>query len=165
MKPDPGWKREFNDPIPLPRGRQLITLEDAGNYIAQLRKAVHEAPEWQAATEALLLVVTLGGPTMFARIGMMKALNPNVDRTFDSSRKETHWGKRELKRDADIGVRPLPEVLADLVEGMALPSTLALLLRSDLRSARHRRFEDRLELGPSGDLAADVADNPTEPAA
>jgi len=48
---------------------------------------------------------------------------------------------------------------------MELPSTLALLLRSDLRSARDRRFEYRLELGPSGDLAADVADDPTEPAA
>jgi hypothetical protein len=51
------------------------------------------------------------------------------------------------------------------VEGIELPSTLALLLRSDLRSARDRRFEDRLELGPSGDLAANVADDPTEPAA
>jgi hypothetical protein len=24
-----GWKRPFDDPIPLPRGRQLVTLEDA----------------------------------------------------------------------------------------------------------------------------------------
>ena len=47
----------------------------------------------------------------------------------------------------------------------AITSTLALLLRSDLRSARDRHFEDRLELGPSGDFAADVADDPTEPAA
>jgi len=28
----------------------------------------HMAPEWQAAMEALILVATLGGPTMFARI-------------------------------------------------------------------------------------------------
>jgi hypothetical protein len=47
----------------------------------------------------------------------------------------------------------------------AITSTLALLLRSDLRSARDRQFEDRLELGPSDDFAADVADDPTEPAA
>jgi hypothetical protein len=26
---DGGWKRRFNDPIPLPRGRQFVTLEDA----------------------------------------------------------------------------------------------------------------------------------------
>jgi hypothetical protein len=51
------------------------------------------------------------------------------------------------------------------VEGIELPSTLALLLRSDLRSARDRHFEDRLELGPSDIFAADVADDPTEPAA
>jgi hypothetical protein len=31
-----GWKRTFGDPIPLPEGRQLVTLEDAGNYITDL---------------------------------------------------------------------------------------------------------------------------------
>ena len=39
-----GWSREFDDPILLPRGRQLVTLEDAGNYITKLPKAEHEAP-------------------------------------------------------------------------------------------------------------------------
>jgi hypothetical protein len=34
-----------------------------------------------------------------AKIGVMKALNRNVVREFRSDRKETHWGKRELKRD------------------------------------------------------------------
>jgi hypothetical protein len=28
-----GWKRAFDDPIPLPRGRQLVTLEDAGKFM------------------------------------------------------------------------------------------------------------------------------------
>jgi hypothetical protein len=27
------WKRRFDDPIVLPGGRQLVTLEDAGDYI------------------------------------------------------------------------------------------------------------------------------------
>jgi hypothetical protein len=79
-------------------GRQLVTLQEAGTYITKLPKA-DEAPEWQAAMEALILVVTLGGPTMFARIGMMRALNRHVERVFDPSRKDTHWGKRKLKRD------------------------------------------------------------------
>jgi len=35
----------------------------------------HEAPEWQAAMQALILVATSGGPTMLARIGMMRALS------------------------------------------------------------------------------------------
>ena len=51
------------------------------------------------------------------------------------------------------------------MEGIELPSALPLLLRSDLRSARQRRFEDGREFWPSGDLAADVADDPPEPAA
>jgi hypothetical protein len=96
---DPGWKRSFDEPIPLPRGGQLVTLEDAGRYVMALPEAEQRLDAWQAATEALMVVATLGGPTMFARIGMMMALNPKVAATFDSSRKETHWGKRKLKRD------------------------------------------------------------------
>ncbi len=45
-------KRRFDDPIPLPRGRQLVTLEGAGRYITRLSKIEHEAQEWQAAMEA-----------------------------------------------------------------------------------------------------------------
>jgi hypothetical protein len=46
----------------LPRGRrQLITLEDAGTYITKLPKAEHIAPEWQAATECLILVAEKNG--------------------------------------------------------------------------------------------------------
>ena len=96
---DRGWKRSFDDPIPLPRGRQLVTLEDAGNYITKLPKAEHTMPEWQAAMEALILAATSGGPTMFARIGVMRALNRHVERVFDPSRKDHHWGRRKLARD------------------------------------------------------------------
>jgi hypothetical protein len=47
-----GWKRPFEEPIPLPRGGEIVTLEDAGRYITKLPRAEHEAPEWQAAIEA-----------------------------------------------------------------------------------------------------------------
>ena len=59
---DRGWKRRFDEPIRLPRGRRLVTLEDAGNYITKLPKAEHEAKEWQAAMEALILVAHLRRP-------------------------------------------------------------------------------------------------------
>jgi hypothetical protein len=39
-----GWKRTFHDPIPLPRGRQLVTLHDAAGYIMQLPKAEQDLP-------------------------------------------------------------------------------------------------------------------------
>jgi hypothetical protein len=40
-----------------------------------------------------------GGPTMMARIGVMKALNRHVERVFNPDRKDIRWGKRKLKRD------------------------------------------------------------------
>jgi hypothetical protein len=31
-----GWSRKFDEPIPLPNGRQLVTLKDASTYIRKL---------------------------------------------------------------------------------------------------------------------------------
>jgi hypothetical protein len=37
---------------------------------------------------------------MFARIGMMQAINRHRPKEFDlPPRKTTHWGKRKLRRD------------------------------------------------------------------
>jgi hypothetical protein len=94
-----GWKRPFDDPIPLPRGRQLDTLEDAAKYIQKLPKAEQHLGKWQAAVEAMLLVVEHNGPTMMARIGMLRALNRNVVREFNPDGKDAHWGRRKLARD------------------------------------------------------------------
>jgi hypothetical protein len=33
--PNKGWQRKFDDPIPLPGGRKLVTLRDAGDYITK----------------------------------------------------------------------------------------------------------------------------------
>jgi hypothetical protein len=88
------WSRAFDDPIPLPRGRQLVTVKDAANYIQKLFSR-SGGPQ----VEALLIAVELNGPAMMARIGVMRALNRNVERVFDSTRKDKQWGKRKLKRD------------------------------------------------------------------
>ena len=60
-------------------------------------KAEHGA-EWQAAMRAPLLVAEHDGPAMFARIGVIRALNRHVERVFNPSRKEPHWGRRKLAR-------------------------------------------------------------------
>jgi len=83
----------------LPDRQPLVTLRDTAEYITELPKAEHDADEWQAAMEALLLVAEHDGPAMFARIGIMRALNRHVERVFNPDRKDTHWGKRRLKRD------------------------------------------------------------------
>jgi hypothetical protein len=80
-------------------GRKLLTLRDAGEYIAALPKKDHDAPEWQAAMEALILVAESGGPTMFARISIMRALNRHYVPPFNPKGKEPHWGRRKLKRN------------------------------------------------------------------
>jgi hypothetical protein len=91
-----GWKRRFDEPIALPDGRTLTTLHDAATYVTGLPKKEAALPEWQAAIEALMLVVEQAGPTMFARVGVM---NRGHVREFNPDRKDTHWGKRKLKRD------------------------------------------------------------------
>jgi hypothetical protein len=75
-----GW--QFEDPIPLPDGRLLVTPRDAGDYIANLPKKEAGLPEWLTAIQALMLVVEQNGPSMFARIGVMRALNRGHVREF-----------------------------------------------------------------------------------
>jgi hypothetical protein len=101
------WSARFDEPIPLPRGRQLVTLQDAGKYITKLPKAEHDAPEWQVAMEALILVATHGGPTMFARIGVMQALNRHHIRgTAANTSKGAN--KRPAKPTAKLSNRTRP---------------------------------------------------------
>jgi hypothetical protein len=38
VKADRGWNRAFEDPIPLARGRQLVTLQDVASYVMKLPK-------------------------------------------------------------------------------------------------------------------------------
>jgi hypothetical protein len=49
--------------------------------------------------EALILIAESDGPTMFARIGITRALNRHVERAFNPERKDHHWGRRKLARD------------------------------------------------------------------
>jgi hypothetical protein len=96
------WSRRFDEPIKLPDGRQLATLRHAGDYITKLPKAVHEAKEWQTATDALiLLIVKHNGPTIMARVGMMWALNRNVERVCLTPRARIRIGDAASSRGAN----------------------------------------------------------------
>jgi hypothetical protein len=77
------WSARFDDPIPVPKGKPLVTLKDAANYITKLPETEQQHPAWQAAVEALILVAETNGPTMFARIGVMQALNRHHVREFN----------------------------------------------------------------------------------
>ena len=92
------WSNRFHHPIILPDGRKLNTLKDAESYVTSLPEAESALPAWQMAAGTLLLC-SRGGDATLARIGVLKALHRHVVREFNSDRKETHWGKRRLKRD------------------------------------------------------------------
>ncbi len=69
------WCRAFDEPIPPPRGKKLVTLKDAAAYILALPKSKQESPEWQAAGEAVMMAAEDRGPLMHAHVGMMLALH------------------------------------------------------------------------------------------
>ena len=57
-----------------------MTLRDAADYIMKLSKAEQNLEAWQTAVEALIMAAEDRGPLMHARIGMLRALNRNVER-------------------------------------------------------------------------------------
>jgi hypothetical protein len=85
------WEASFDEPIRLPSGKTLATLREAGDYIASLPAKIHDQPQWQTAM-TVLLAAAEGGPTMFARIGVMQAIMPRGEPVYDPTRK-TSWRK------------------------------------------------------------------------
>jgi hypothetical protein len=80
----------------LQSGRNLLTLLDAGNYIAALPRKEAEGDHWQAAIEALIMAAQDRGPSLHARVGMLRALNRHVERVFRPQRPAL--GKAEAKK-------------------------------------------------------------------
>lgn len=69
------WEQRFVPSIPLPGGAALVTVRDAGNYIAGLSKGEQDKAHWRKAIEVLLLFGQGNGDPMMARIAMMQALH------------------------------------------------------------------------------------------
>jgi hypothetical protein len=93
------WSARFIPPVPLPAGGDLGTLGEARSFLLNLPADVAALPAWQTAAGAVLLVGNHGGPTDFARIGIMQALYPTGVPVYDAERKDAHWGRRQLVRD------------------------------------------------------------------
>ncbi len=70
------WSTPFDDPIPLPGDRRLVTLQQAADYVMALPEKVQHEAHWQTAVGNLINAAeTGGGWLMFARIAVMRALN------------------------------------------------------------------------------------------
>lgn len=94
------WSLRFALPIVLDSGFKLTSLREA---IAHLGKAIpkfdHDMPAVLTAAEMLTSAAEHGGPIEFATIATLQALHRHTVRVFNPDRKETHWGRRKLKRD------------------------------------------------------------------
>ena len=94
------WKRRFDEPIGLPDGGKLLTLKDAIAWLAkEVPQSEHTMKQVQAAAHCVTEAAENDGPMMFARMGMMQAINWNKVEEFDPKRKSPRWGKRKLRRD------------------------------------------------------------------
>jgi hypothetical protein len=93
------WERPFDQPVPLPSGPPARTLRDAANYIKKLSETERNTPEWRLAIQMLIDAAEDRGPMLFAKMGIHRAVNRHVKREFNPSRKDPHWGRRELARD------------------------------------------------------------------
>ena len=70
------WSTPLEEPIALRGASRLTTLQHAADYIMRLPEDVQQQARWQIAAENLINAAEIGGGwLMFARIGMMRALN------------------------------------------------------------------------------------------
>lgn len=75
MAASKGWRRPFDDAVPLPGGGSLVTLEDAAQHIQRLPKAEAQRAHWQLAVETLINCAEGRDFLMHARIAVLRSLN------------------------------------------------------------------------------------------
>jgi hypothetical protein len=83
----------------LPGERPARTLRDAGNYIRELPQSERDTPEWRLAVQMLIDAAEDRGPLLFAKMGMVRAINRMAGRPFNPDPKSgqpsrTGWTTR-----------------------------------------------------------------------
>jgi hypothetical protein len=92
------WNHRFDEPILLPGGGKLVTLKDAIAWLAkEVPKSEHGMKPVQAAAHCVTQAAENGGPLLFARMGMMQAINRHKVEEFDQKRKKPALGKTQAE--------------------------------------------------------------------
>ena len=95
------WDSRFAEPIELPGGVRLASLREAIVHLVNtVPSSERGTPVVLTAAEMITSAAERGGPIEFARIATLRAINRHVVREFNPDRKDTHWGRHKLKRDA-----------------------------------------------------------------
>jgi hypothetical protein len=96
------WDRPFAQPVPLPKGPPAQTLREAADYIRTLPQPERERQEWRLAIQMLIDAAEDRGPMLFARMGIVRALEGPVDAEVEPTRQGVTEGKLKRDRDANI---------------------------------------------------------------
>ena len=75
------WNARFSEPIELPDGQFIHTLQDAGAYVSRLPDGIYRTEEWRVATHLLIEAAEETQPVELARFAMIIALNPQAEST------------------------------------------------------------------------------------
>ena len=87
------WDRPFAQPVPLPKGPPAQTLRHAADYIRSLPPPERERQEWRLAIQMLIDAAEDRGPMLFAWMGIVRALEANIEEALDTERQGLRRGK------------------------------------------------------------------------
>ena len=96
------WDRPFAQPVPLPKGPPAQTLRDAADYIKTMPQPERERQEWRLAIQMLIDAAEDRGPMLFARMGILRALEANIETPPKVERPSPR--RRKLKSDRDASI-------------------------------------------------------------
>ena len=96
------WDRPFAQPVPLPEGPPAQTLRDAAGYIRKLPQPERDGQEWRLAVQMLIDAAEDRGPMLFARMGIVRALEACVEPAPERQGQDQDRGKLKCDRDASI---------------------------------------------------------------
>jgi hypothetical protein len=96
------WDRPFAQPVPLPEGAPAQTLRDAADYIRKLPQPERDGQEWRLAVQMLIDAAEDRGPMLFARMGIVRALEACTERTLNPEGQGPGQDNLKCDRDASI---------------------------------------------------------------
>jgi hypothetical protein len=97
------WDSRFAEPIDLPGSVRLASLREAIVHLVNtVPSSERGTPVVLTAAELITSAAERGGPVEFARIATLRAINRHIERVFDPSLKEKHWGRQAEPRVAQI---------------------------------------------------------------
>ena len=98
------WDRPFAQPVPLPEGPPAQTLRDAADYIRKLPLPERDGQEWRLAVQMLIDAAEDRGPMLFARMGIVRALEAHAEGTLNPVHQGPSQDRDKLKCNGDASI-------------------------------------------------------------